>query len=716
MPFAKKSHNVRPRTHAESRAALCSVCLGKHEVRLAMADTEEMIQNLLDPHFTLQQENLPNGICKTCQRILRTHSKNPENPDRGRKLPPKVLYEKLSHPVPSTRNSSKMPCDCTVCLLARASFDWEVRDIFKELREQSEAEETKPVATTTTNLKQCSKCLTYIGRGRPHTCTKATKRSNLEGVVKSCSTKSKARVISSGLKSVFAESGVTTRGGTLAIATGGKPVTVTLGLNVKGVRAKPRWTHEDLIKLQTNNNLSDRTIMSIAAASRVVSGRTAVEPNFKGALKERNHKLDDLFSVETLQMQKKVRGVKEEENKVKSVLSTGVYCNDCDALIQEVISQRGLNPHESTVLVGLDDGQKFLKICATIQSNIKAEDDLPEKFRSTYSQGVCSKNFKDSSVKKLLILSAWPDVPENHSNIKKMLDKLDVEAIEFSVSADTKMLLLLCGKSLGKPKYNCPFCDATEPFDGDHSLYTIGDLFYWHEKYVEDGAKSKQQQHYQNVVNQPLITGPPEKLVLDLLNCPSLHILIGIVNKLIIEFEKNVFSSYDEGELWMETFLKKMCILRKNKQGKADLEGNQSRDFLKCLDKLEECITRESSADQVKALAFVETFRAFKQVVHDCFSIKLQTSYKTSINNFSKLYRDLGISVTPKVHMVERHIVDFFELKGEAAGMGFYSEQAMEAVHHDFKVVWEKIKVDSNHPDFGPRLKMALSAYNSRHM
>ena len=146
-------------------------------------------------------------------------------------------------------------------------------------------------------------------------------------------------------------------------------------------------------------------------------------------------------------------------------------------MIQEVISVRGLNPHESTVLVGLDDGQKFLKICATIQSNIRAEDDLPEKFRSSYSQGVCSKNFKDSSVKKLLILSAWPDVPESHSNLKKMLDQLNIEAIEFSVSADTKMLLLLCGKSLGKPKHNCPFCDATEPFDGDHNLNTIGDLY-----------------------------------------------------------------------------------------------------------------------------------------------------------------------------------------------------------------------------------------------
>ena len=36
--------------------------------------------------------------------------------------------------------------------------------------------------------------------------------------------------------------------------------------------------------------------------------------------------------------------------------------------------------------------------------------------------------------------------------------------------------------------------------------------------------------------------------------------------------------------------------------------------------------------------------------------------------------------------MVEKNIVDFLELKGDSAGLGFYSEQAMEAVHHDFKV------------------------------
>jgi len=40
----------------------------------------------------------------------------------------------------------------------------------------------------------------------------------------------------------------------------------------------------------------------------------------------------------------------------------------------------------------------------------------------------------------------------------------------------------------------------------------------------------------------------------------------------------------------------------------------------------------------------------------------------------------------------------------------------MESVHHDFKVFWEKIKVDIDHPEFGAKLRAAISAYNARHM
>lgn len=66
--------------------------------------------------------------------------------------------------------------------------------------------------------------------------------------------------------------------------------------------------------------------------------------------------------------------------------------------------------------------------------------------------------------------------------------------------------------------------------------------------------------------------------------------------------------------------------------------------------------------------------------------------------------------------MVERHIIDFLQLKGEESGLGFWMEQAMESMHHDFKVFWERYKVDIDHPEFGSRLKAAVSSYCARHL
>ena len=60
-------------------------------------------------------------------------------------------------------------------------------------------------------------------------------------------------------------------------------------------------------------------------------------------------------------------------------------------------------------------------------------------YSNTYFKGVAAKDFKDSSVKKLLLVSVYPGVPEVHMNMKKILEDLKVEAVEFLVSADIKM-------------------------------------------------------------------------------------------------------------------------------------------------------------------------------------------------------------------------------------------------------------------------------------
>ena len=50
---------------------------------------------------------------------------DPDNPDRGRKLPSKPDYESMTHPRPTTRNTTGQLCICTVCTIAR-SKDWEL--------------------------------------------------------------------------------------------------------------------------------------------------------------------------------------------------------------------------------------------------------------------------------------------------------------------------------------------------------------------------------------------------------------------------------------------------------------------------------------------------------------------------------------------------------------------------------------------------------------
>ena len=44
--------------------------------------------------------------------------------------------------------------------------------------------------------------------------------------------------------------------------------------------------------------------------------------------------------------------------------------------------------------------------------------------------------------------------------------------------------------------------------------------------------------------------------------------------------------------------------------------------------------------------------------------------------------------------------MDFFDVKGEKKGLGYYSEQVFESVHHDFKVFEENSSVHFEHKRF----------------
>ena len=115
-----------------------------------------------------------------------------------------------------------------------------------------------------------------------------------------------------------------------------------------------------------------------------------------------------------------------------------------------------------------------------------------------------------------------------------------------------------------------------------------------------------------------------------------------------------------------------------------------------------------------------------------CFGQLLEPNYKDCIKKFMAAYRSLGISIPLKVnmfkylsyiidilyqvHLLETHVEEFLQSKGEVAGLGFWSEQAMESCHHDFKLEYEKAKIYEDSPELLEKLRCLVVRYNGKHL
>ena len=74
---------------------------------------------------------------------------------------------------------------------------------------------------------------------------------------------------------------------------------------------------------------------------------------------------------------------------------------------------------DPVIQFGFDDGQGILKLMEIAKGGDFKEDE--ERKRSKYSDGVCSRSSKLSSVKKLFIIGLVPNVSELYYNILTLL-------------------------------------------------------------------------------------------------------------------------------------------------------------------------------------------------------------------------------------------------------------------------------------------------------
>ena len=193
----------------------------------------------------------------------------------------------------NTRSRENEACGCTICIIGKMCGA-EYVNYEKKQRENAGRprlkEEEICVAVTS-----CSYCHSQVGQGLPHDCTRTDMQDNLFDMIRCHSSKTQEQVTSKLLDTLFLEKGVSKQGGVAHLATKGTPKPVTVGKS-RSKKSLPKFSIEDLTKLQVTRNLSDKDTLAVASFIRVKAGR--VKPKKKKGDndedEEQTEKEDDL--------------------------------------------------------------------------------------------------------------------------------------------------------------------------------------------------------------------------------------------------------------------------------------------------------------------------------------------------------------------------------------------------------------------------------------
>ena len=142
-------------------------------------------------------------------------------------------------------------------------------------------------------------------------------------------------------------------------------------------------------------------------------------------------------------------------------------------------------------------------------------------------------------------------------------------------------------------------------------------------------------------------------------------------------------------------------------QLKTTSDGPNLNLLLKKLDKLENFV-------DPKFHNFIECMRLFHDVQDACFGMELGEDWEAKIHIWMDSYKELGISITPKVHCLMYEVPIFIWETGLALGQ--VSAQVFETGHFDFEETLKRFKKKETSPKHGDSLVDAMSCYAGEHV
>ena len=649
--------------HERCRSLVCVVCYNKASHLLSKLQTK-LVQEFIIEGYTSSNPDFPCGICINCGFLLSKKSKNSDV-----KLPSVESYD----PGRTTGLRSVSICSCKICTVAKMNGLSSLTASRKKVKRGRPSLQSVP-----TPVRHCSNCFVAIYRGSNHSieaCKRSSQRSKVSQLIKMASPTSIKRAALHNEKDI-----------NLQITPLGPPT------KVKKV-TKELFSAESCAEFQQDLDLSNSKTKVLLQGMRAESGyRKVIEKYAYKKIVEKSHRLDEYFEMRNL-----IYRFEDKEKKVsKNIETPTVVCSNLPGLIEKVLHERQREKESVLIKISIDGGGGFLKICTSV---FNINDPTPKV------GGNLRKKFLESGVKKLFIIAVAPNVSELYVNVKRLWLNCGIEKLQhrYTIATDLKLCNVLLGLMNHSSCHPCAWCDADK--DNLHQVgnqRTISSLMKLFWDFFESKKDKKDAKHFGNVIHPPIICDniDDDTPVICLIPPPELHLLLGPVNKLYTELEEE----WPECELWL-----KKCNVKKEDYHGCQFAGNESRKLLKNVDKL------EALHPPASATKFITAFRSFNAVVEACYGKNLLPDFQRRIAVFTMDYLKLGISVTPKVHAVFFHVAEFCLLTGQ--GLGPWSEQAGESVHHDFKQTWKNYKVNDVERDiYSENFLKAVAAYNSKHL
>ena len=465
-----------------------------------------MIQRHLISGYDKNDERLPSGICGTCRVTLMEYSHGNFKRDIHLFDHSKVNFSY------QTRSKSQQKCECLICKRARCTIGPIVGGKTKQApgrpQKNPSNEKKKPV-------KLCNLCLSIIGPGKPHNCSTKNLYSNFKELA---GPSERAEQLAS---AVIVNKSEGERDIHLPRYGGGHPLKITISPDTSSTGRKNQvLSNDDMNDIRLSLSLSDRETLKLSTHVRsAASTKLAVEGNLKQTLYQMNHQIDDLFQVTNIDF------VKIEKNEiVEKTPRWSVVCRDVDELIRRTKERRQFGDEEILIKVGIDGGGGFLKICLSI---------FEFEPNSQPAKHAC---FKNSGVKKLLIVGLAPSVQENYTNLRKLWIILGLHKLQhkYTIATDLKLCNILLGIMAHGSSHPCCWCDASKnylQYIGERRTLKSLETNFWN--FFDDGREKKKAKQFDNVIH-PSIVNHENKMtpVLNLVPPPELHLLVGKMNAL----------------------------------------------------------------------------------------------------------------------------------------------------------------------------------------